>query len=50
MDDQRLGMVMEPVRALQVDAPLDIPTYPEGNSEIVHPSVVDAGAGGWRPR
>ena len=39
------------VRAVMHQAPngvqLTVPTYIEGNDEVVHPSVVDAGSGGW---
>lgn len=47
---QTIGAVHARRRGLAADNaadPLTIPTYIEGNDEIVHPDVVDAGPGGW---
>lgn len=33
--------------ARRATSPLDVPTYPEGNDEAVHPDIVDAGPSGW---
>lgn len=33
--------------ATNATSPLSIPTYPSGNSELVHPAVIDAGETGW---